>query len=230
MLRTDPNAFKLLESMLWRPRRGFYLLPRHLARLRRSARYFGFRLPESGTLRDILEDAVGAVPCAGAYKVRLLVDSAGQSSVTVCALPPAAKLPLRIAVAGAPVDRDNPFLRHKTTQRAVYEHARAAHPGADDVLLWNQHGYVTETTIANLVFDFGDGIKLTPAAECGLLPGIYREHLLDGGRIREAVIPLETILRERPALSMINSVRRCIPVTLLKDNPRDAIDPGNRPD
>ncbi len=233
MSKSDPDTFQLLETMLWRPRRGFYLLNRHIARLRRSARYFGFRLVSPPALRKVLESAVTEAASDAALKVRLLVNTEGQCWVTVSPLPakPAAgELPWRIAVARTPVDGENPFLRHKTTHRTVYESARAAHPEADDVLLWNRHGEVTETTVANIMFDFGDGMWLTPAAECGLLPGIYREYLLAAGRMREAVIPLDYIVRKRPAWCLINSVRRRIPATPFTDNPRDVIDQDNRPD
>lgn len=226
----DPNAFQLLESILWRPRRGFYLLSRHVARLQRSARYFGFQPVAARRIREALDHAVAMEHPGNACKIRLLVDDRGTCSVTVTDLPPAGAQPWRIAVAANPVDADDPYLRYKTTQRAVYERARAAHPGADDVLLWNREGVVTETTIANLVFDFGDGVELTPAAECGLLPGVYREKLLNEGRLREASIALETVLRQEPAVSLINSVRGRIPARLIRDNPRDATDPGNRRD
>ncbi len=211
------EEFQLLESVLWRPGRGFYLLDRHIARLRRSARCFGFRPGPAHRLRGALETALTDANPTGPVKVRLLVDSGGRPSVTIVPLPEqstADRQPWRVVVSRTPIDGQDPFLCHKTTQRAVYERVRAEHPGADDVLLWNRHGAVTETTIANVVFDFGDGRPLTPAASCGLLPGVYRAHLLAAGRLREAVIPLANVLRQRPAMWLINSVRRWIPAVL----------------
>ncbi len=220
------EKFQLLESVLWRPGRGFYLLDRHIARLRRSARCFGFRSVTPRRVRDALESAVAAAHPAGPVKVRLLADLDGRLSVTMVPLsePPAAnRQPWRVAVSRMPVDGRNPFLLHKTTQRTIYERARAEHPWAEDVLLWNRRGEVTETTVANVVFDFGDGRPLTPAAACGLLPGIYREYLLAAGRLREAVLPLAGILRQRPALCLINSVRRRIPAVLTVSGDRSGV-------
>jgi 4-amino-4-deoxychorismate lyase len=36
--------FELLESILWEPNKGYFLLDRHLQRLERSANYFDFPL------------------------------------------------------------------------------------------------------------------------------------------------------------------------------------------
>lgn len=49
--------------------------------------------------------------------------------------------------------------------------------GADDALLLNIHGDVTETTIANIVFIQGDQLS-TPHHQDGILKGIIRQRLL----------------------------------------------------
>ena len=46
MLGRVPAEFELLETLRWSPGRGFYLLDRHLRRLRESAEYFGFECDE----------------------------------------------------------------------------------------------------------------------------------------------------------------------------------------
>ena len=55
-------------------------------------------------------------------------------------LQPLGPLPLLEALAAEPVDRQNRFLFHKTTNRALYEHHRALRPHVGDVLLWNEGG------------------------------------------------------------------------------------------
>ncbi|HAQ22091.1 MAG TPA: aminotransferase, partial [Acidimicrobiaceae bacterium] len=52
-----------------------------------------------------------------------------------------------------PVPSSHEFLYHKTTIREVYDDARARFPGAPDVLLFNEVGELTETTIGNLVIE-----------------------------------------------------------------------------
>ena len=50
------------------------------------------------------------------------------------------------------------------------------------------------------------GVKVTPAIECGLLPGTLRAQLLDAGEIVEARISREE-LQSASELWLINSVR-----------------------
>ena len=99
---------------------------------------------------------------------------------------------LRLQLAPVPVNPNQRWLFHKTTRRQVYDAARAACPGADDVLLWNEQGEVTETTIANVVARLG-GRLVTPPLSCGLLPGTLRAWLLDQGQVIEQVIRLDEL-------------------------------------
>ncbi len=112
---------------------------------------------------------------------------------------------MRVKLAARPVDAGHLFLFHKTTRREVYEAARAAQPDCDDVLLWNERGQITESTIANVVVEI-DGARCTPPVECGLLPGTLRAELLARGEIVERVITIEEALTA-PRLWLINSVR-----------------------
>jgi len=97
-----------------------------------------------------------------------------------------------LRLAPAPVDSSQRWLYHKTTRRQVYDAAQAAHPDADDVLLWNERGEATETAIGNLVARL-DGRLVTPPLACGLLPGTLRGHLLDQGEIVEHVLRLDQL-------------------------------------
>ena len=80
------------------------------------------------------------------------------------------------------------FLYHKTTNRKVYEAAKAACPGYDDVLLFNEQDEVTESTIANVAVEIA-GKLYTPPLTCGLLPGTLRADLLYQGNSSSAVLP-----------------------------------------
>jgi branched-subunit amino acid aminotransferase/4-amino-4-deoxychorismate lyase len=68
---------------------------------------------------------------------------------------------------------DSVFLRHKTTQRALYTAARERmKDGVFDVVLWNNDHQVTETSIANLAIGsrMSDGGYMwkTPSLVCGI--------------------------------------------------------------
>jgi para-aminobenzoate synthetase/4-amino-4-deoxychorismate lyase len=94
-------------------------------------------------------------------------------------------------------------------------------PACDDCILWNEHGEVTESTIANLCIRRG-GAWFTPAVACGLLPGIMREELLRRGRIREARITIADLFAA-DEIALINSVRGWMPATLATAVPRPVV-------
>ncbi|MFM8007271.1 MAG: aminotransferase class IV, partial [Dolichospermum sp.] len=80
---------------------------------------------------------------------------------------------VKLGMCCTPIDSSNIFLYHKTTNRQVYEIAKASFPDCDDVLLWNERGEITETCIGNIVVDL-NGELLTPPVQCGLLAGTFR--------------------------------------------------------
>jgi para-aminobenzoate synthetase/4-amino-4-deoxychorismate lyase len=203
--------FSLLETMRWTLEEGYYLLETHLERLQDSALYFGFRL-DLAALRLELERLAARLG-RKRRRIRLLVTKEGRITLEAKALPKAVVKPQRIALARAPVDSSDPFLYHKTTNRAVYEAARAACPGFDDVLLFNEQGEITESTIANVAVDIA-GKLYTPPVFFGLLPGTLRAHLLQQGDLLERPITLEELLRS-PRILLLNSLRGMYPVEVV---------------
>jgi para-aminobenzoate synthetase / 4-amino-4-deoxychorismate lyase len=212
ILVPQSSAFSLLEAMRWTPEEGSYLLERHLERLRDSALYFGFRvdLPALRLELEQLATRLGPKP----RRIRLLVSNEGRITLEAKALPKSALKPQRIALAHAPVDSSDPFLYHKTTNRKVYEAAKAACPGYDDVLLFNKQGEVTESTIANVAVDIV-GKLCTPPVTCGLLPGTVRAHLLQQGLLVERRITVAELLQS-PRVFLLNSVRGLYPVEVVQ--------------
>ena len=186
---------------------GFRRLDAHLARARASAAALGFRWDEAA-----VRAALATVSGPGPLRVRLTVGRAGDAEVTTGALAPN-PAGWRIALAAERLDPDAPLLRHKTTERAAHDRARAAlTPGIDEALFLNRRGEVAEGTITNLFADFGDGL-LTPPPASGCLPGILRAELLALGQAREAVIRAEDLPRAR--LCMGNALRGLIPARLV---------------
>ncbi|HEY3295187.1 MAG TPA: aminodeoxychorismate synthase component I [bacterium] len=211
VLTASRPDFSLLETLLWKPPSGFFLLERHLERLLSSADYFAFRADK----QQILAALTAAVePLEQApHKIRLQLSEGGAIRVEAELLSRNFKSRRwRVALAGNPIDSHNRFLYHKTTARSVYNAAQAGHPGCDDVLLWNERGDITESTVANVVAQFGREL-VTPPVSCGLLAGAYRAHLLAKGRIAERCISKDE-LRHAERVYLINSVRGWIPVDL----------------
>ncbi len=216
--------YELLETMLWEPSRGLVLAEAHKRRLLASARHFGQPLEEAAV--DAALEDVGEGPCAPPAarnaeienerlnwpkRIRLIASPEREVVVETTDLEPLPS-PLRVTFAELDVPADDPRLWHKTTARKIYERALADHPEADEVLLINSAGEVTEATRANLVLEV-DGKWLTPRRQAGLLNGTLRSELLESGVIEEATVTPEMV-RSSDALYLINSVRGWIPVAL----------------
>ena len=214
VLTEDRPAFELLETLLWKRNEGYFLLDRHIARVRGSAEYFGFPLDAAGAARALHRAEVGF---EGAQrKVRFLLSPSGEFSVSDTELPPPDGRTWTVAPAARQVDPADPFLYHKTTSRTLYGEARAASPDCDDVILRNARGEITESSIANVVVEKA-GRLVTPPVHCGLLPGVLRECLLERGEITEELLTLEDV-RDAPRVFLINSVRGWIPARMTATN------------
>jgi len=204
VLTQQPPPFSLLETLLWTPSSGYFLLSYHLQRLQDSAEYFNIDLKLPYLLHQLQTLAPTLKPSP--HKIRLLIDS--QGTLTLESSPissPSPLTPLTVKLAPQPIDSANIWLYHKTTHRQVYTQARAAVTHCDDVLLWNEHHQITESTIANVVI-YWQGQWITPPLKCGLLPGTFRAWLLDRQLIREHPITLDMITPSS-SLYLINSVR-----------------------
>jgi len=205
VLNAEIAEFEILETLVWSDMDGFVLLNRHLRRAAESAVYFGFKYDEQ-SVRSKLECAVADID-SGRHIVRMLLSRSGDVRIeaTPLVLGNAVR---RVGVLADSCDSGDCFLYHKTTKRAVYEQAKAAMPECDDVLLMNERGELTESTIANLVVDIG-GERITPPVSSGLLAGTMRAELLEAGEIKEGIVTVE-MLQNADAVQLINSVRgRC---------------------
>lgn len=206
-------GFDLIETLRWEPDAGFVRLERHLARLYNSAAALGFSCHP-----DDIGQALGRV-VANAHlpqRVRLALTRGGTADATAQPFTPlAADKIWRLRFARARLDSSDALLAYKTTRRQIYVRARAEHLAtqADEVLLMNERGEACEGTITNLFVDFGDGALATPRLDCGLLPGVLREELLEQARAVEAVIPYEALANAK-AIFVGNSLRGLIPAEL----------------
>jgi para-aminobenzoate synthetase / 4-amino-4-deoxychorismate lyase len=202
--------FSLLETM--RMDDGIVVrLERHLERIARSARHFGYACDDART-RAALAETAAAHP-SGSWRLRLLVPRTGEPTIQCTPYLPDGRTPWRVGFALTPVDSSDPFLANKTTHRVVYETARQMRPDLDDVILWNERGEVTEATIANIVVEI-DGVRYTPPLTCGLLAGALRGELLASGAIRERVLTRDDVLGAS-RLWLINSVREWVAAVLV---------------
>ncbi|RCK77161.1 MAG: Para-aminobenzoate synthase, aminase component [Anaerolineae bacterium] len=198
--------FDLLETMLWTAQEGYFLLAGHLSRLEASAAYFKYPFPQSA-IEKALSEAESSFS-SSPQRVRLLLNAKGEVRLQSQPLIPLPE-PQRLVLAKHPIDSKNVFLYHKTTFREAYEKERAENTASTkgcEILFWNERGEVTESEIANLVVRL-KGRLLTPPLTSGLLPGVFRQWLLDRGEIEEHLIHLSD-LAHCEELFLINSVRK----------------------
>jgi len=210
LLKENRPEFQLLESLLLN-QSNYFLLEEHLNRLKNSAQYFGFRC----NLADVNNtlDEFSKQNHNGELKVRLLIAKNGNITIEGNSLkhPEAA---LKVLLANKPIEKDNLFLYHKTTNREIYSQFQVQKP-ADifDVLLWNEDGELTEFINGNVVLEI-DGSLWTPSLKSGLLAGTFREMLLKNGEIREKTLTIAD-LQKSTKIWFINSVRKWLEVQLI---------------
>lgn len=182
-LESGPADFSLIETIRWDHRRGWFLLPRHLRRLKESAAYFGFRFA-SRELKTILKETERKLRRSSREdaKVRILLNRHGHVSVTHSRLSPV-NGELFVRFSPLAMDAGDRFLFHKTTNRELYDNElkSAEEDGFFDVLFRNKDGEMTEGARSNIVIRRGDTL-LTPPLDCGVLPGVYRSFLLSSGK------------------------------------------------
>ncbi len=206
-LTDPPRSFELIETLLWEDGRGFWLLERHLERLKASARYFSFRLDEAA-VRAALHGAVEHSEHPR-LRVRLLLAEDGGVTVTPAPMPPAnPDGVMRYVISPTRLDSSDSFLFHKTTRRELYDqewkHFNET-AGADEVVYLNERGGLAEGSRTNIFVEL-DGVLFTPPLSAGLLPGVLRAELLESGRAKEKPLRLEDLERA-DAVYLGNSVR-----------------------
>lgn len=184
----DDRQFDLIETMAFDPREGIARLDLHLARLRASAEAFGFAY-DRHAVRNELQAATFRLHSA--KRLRLLLSPRGGVAIEVADMPPARTGPVDVALMPLPVASRDFRLRHKTTDRAFYDHARQA-SGQFEVLFYDDEGCLTEGSFTN-IFVARAGRLLTPPLARGLLPGILRAELIAQGRAVEADLRAEDL-------------------------------------
>jgi para-aminobenzoate synthetase/4-amino-4-deoxychorismate lyase len=218
--------FDLIETMLWD--NGYPLLKLHLNRLQNSAEYFDFKF-DRGRIISALKKEARKFKKGQKYKIRLLLSKTGSIncktsclSVLVAKKQSATKAPRHkekpfVTISHKQTSSNDIFLYHKTTHRNLYnqEHENCSRKGFFDVIFTNEKGEVTEGAISN-VFIKKNGTLYTPPLECGLLPGIYRQYLLQHPKIKVKEKKLtKNDLQKASEIYLANAVKGLIKVVLL---------------
>lgn len=215
---TEPYpAFQLIETLRYEQGQGYYLLDRHLGRLAKSAKHFGFTFDKDDVVAALEAEATKLQTTV--HMVRLLLDERGGLTTSNIAIElPGPDTIWRFALSDQPLDQEDIGFYHKTTRRAFYtaEFDRYHEQfGTEDVVFLNMKGELTEGSRTN-IFLQKDGELLTPPVDSGLLPGTLREELLADSEknIKETRLYLKDLLGA-DKIYLGNSVRglveaRCV--------------------
>ena len=202
------GRYDLLETMAFDPHEGIRLLDLHLARMKASADALGFAF-DRHDVRNELQAATFRL--RERSRVRLLVSRGGALAIEVRdhRTWPHAIVP--VAVVPRQASANDPRLRHKTTDRAVYRDA-LRRGGTYEVLLTDEKGYLTEGCFSTLFVERGDKL-VTPPLTRGLLPGVLRQSLIDMGEAAEADLKVHDLER---GFFIGNAARGMVAATLAR--------------
>lgn len=207
------SSFVLIETMRMTDGK-IPLLDAHLERLLGSAAYFDIPV-DQGAVVDAL---TGTLKADGQYRVRLTVDERGAVSAECNPIEISNSGKLSVAVSSTRLDSKDIWLRHKTSNRRLYDRATevARASGLADILFLNERGEVAEGAISSVFLETENG-WVTPSLDSGVLPGVLRSQLLaDPERsIKEKTVTLDD-LRQAKTIHIGNALRGLRQVTLLE--------------
>ena len=202
--RHDP--FQLIETMLWDGE--FRLLNLHLDRLESSALYFDFPFDRS-RITSILFDLTRSATFDNATRNRIRVALSISGRVTAEASPHANDTSeIRIWLTDERISSSDPHRRHKTTRREQYDrlYKKARDHRFEDVLFTNENGEITEGAISNIFIE-KMGKLLTPPLTSGVLPGVFRRHILETLDSSEEAVLSTDDLKSADGIFLCSSLR-----------------------
>lgn len=167
--------FYLFESIYFTGR-IFRLLQYHKKRMEESAAYFRIPFSEED-FQYILERTIlqsNDTPS----RVRIELREDGGFRVSSFPLVELEKGSKTISIAPIPMNSENIFLYHKTSNRIEYDEIYKNRGENYDVLFLNEKEELTESCVHTIFIKIGN-VYYTPAWESGLLPGTLRSYCLE---------------------------------------------------
>lgn len=170
----------------------------HLERLTKASRYFAYPFdPEE--LGQKIEEECQACDSHQDYRLRIILSKSGEMELSRQILTPLSPSFCKAKLCLQEADLQQAFTYFKTTHRPHLS------LGKQEIIYHNAAGELLETSIGNLVLKI-NGKLYTPPTSLGILPGIYRQHLLETGQVKEKIMTLEE-LNQAEAIYGCNAVR-----------------------
>ena len=170
----------------------------HLERLTKASRYFAFPF-DPKKLRQKIEEECQVCDDNQDYRLRIITSKSGEMELSRQILSPLSPSFCKAKLCLQEADLQQAFTYFKTTHRPHLS------LGKQEIIYHNAAGELLETSIGNLVLKI-NGKLYTPPIRLGILPGIYRQHLLETGQVEEKVLTVPD-LDQAEAVYGCNAVR-----------------------
>ncbi len=170
----------------------------HLERLTKASRYFAYPF-NLENLRQKIEEECQACDSHQDYRLRISLSKSGEIEISRQILIPLSPKFCQAKLCLQEADLNQAFTYFKTTYRPHLS------LGKQEIIYHNATGELLETSIGNLVLKIA-GKLYTPPINLDILPGIYRQHLLESGQVEEKVLTLKD-LSQAEAVYGCNAVR-----------------------
>ena len=180
----------------------------HIDRLRNAGRYFAYPFNPENLLQRI-DAECQACHVEKDYRLRISISKSGYIDLCCQELTPLSPAFCQAQLCLQETSLQTPFTYFKTTYRPHLTVAK------QEKIYHNENGELLETSIGNLILKIA-GKLYTPPVNLGILPGIYRQHLLETGQVEERVLTLKE-LAQAEAIYGCNAVRGLYKLSL-KDN------------
>lgn len=198
------KPFEIFETMLLRDGKIFFL-EEHLIRIQQSSEYFLFCFDRKLILSQL--NKIIKRTDNNSYRLKIALNKFGQLSHSISLLQELPKQ-IDVIISTNKINSKNKFQFFKTTNRALYnrEHKKYSARGFYDVIYLNEINELAEGAISN-IFVYKNDVISTPPLTAGILPGVYRKHLLkNNSMIRERILHLRDLI-EADKIVLTNSLR-----------------------
>ena len=173
---------ELIETFMWDPEKGAPDIDLHLERMCKSAANLKFKFEISEIKQKIVK-----IKSQSRLRCRLTLRFDGKINLTTAPLISNSKNWI-LGLSETILNSSDPWLLHKSSNRALYDAERANLPdGIDEFIYLNERNEVCEGTITN-IFVKKAGQWLTPPLSSGCLPGVLRRKKIEDGSCQVKIV------------------------------------------
>ena len=167
---------------MWDPEKGAPDINLHLERMCKSAANLKFKFEINKIKEKIVK-----IKSQSRLRCRLTLRFDGKINLTTAPLISNSKNWI-LGLSETILNSSDPWLLHKSSNRALYDAERANLPdGIDEFIYLNERNEVCEGTITN-IFVKKAGQWLTPPLSSGCLPGVLRRKKIEDGSCQVKIV------------------------------------------